>query len=77
MLIGGERAYLIEGCEAGIRGDGRGCLERRPAVIKTDVLLSAIGSCRVKLGGTDVLVGIKVRCMRLGELAISHPYFNS
>lgn len=59
MLIGSERAFLIEGCKAGTRGDGRGCSERRLTIIRTDVILSAIGSSRVQLGGTDVLVGIK------------------
>lgn len=60
MGFGSELAFVVRGCETGIREDGRSCKEWRPASVQTDVILSAIGSSRVRLGGTDVLVGIKV-----------------
>lgn len=59
MLVGSERSFLIDGCESGIRGDGRGCLDWRPVSIDTSVVPSASGSARVQIGATDVVVGIK------------------
>ena len=60
MLVGSERSFLIDGCESGIRGDGRGCLDWRPVSIDTSVVPSASGSARVQIRATDVVVGIKV-----------------
>lgn len=64
MPAGSELSFVVRGCDSGVREDGRDCGEWRPATVHTDVILSAIGSSRVQLGGTDVLVGIKVpmRC---------------
>ena len=44
----------------GMREDGRGFSEMRKVVIEKGMLEMAEGSARVKLGETDVLVGIKV-----------------
>lgn len=44
----------------GTRGDGRGFDEMRPLTITTDYIKSAEGSARVQLGGTDVVVGVKL-----------------
>ena len=60
MPAGSELAFVVRGCDSGVREDGRDCGDWRPATVHTDVILSAIGSSRVQLGGTDVLVGIKV-----------------
>lgn len=60
MPAGSELSFVVRGCDNGVREDGRDCGEWRPATVHTDVILSAIGSSRVQLGGTDVLVGIKV-----------------
>lgn len=59
MLVGSERSFLIDGCESGIRGDGRGHLDWRPISIDTGLVASASGSARVQIGATDVIVGVK------------------
>ena len=59
LVVGSEKDFLLQGCRDGIRADGRGCLDWRPISVETDVIASASGSARVKIGGTDVIVGIK------------------
>jgi exosome complex component RRP42 len=44
----------------GTRSDGRGFEEMRELKITTDYIKSAEGSARVQLGGTDVVVGVKL-----------------
>ena len=48
----------------GKRSDGRQLRELRPIHMETGLIETAEGSCRVHLGDTDVLVGIKAS---LGE----------
>ena len=55
----GEREYLIQGVEKGLRNDGRGVLQQRPFSLTVGSLGQANGSCSLQLAGTDVLVGIK------------------
>eukprot|EP00127_Corallochytrium_limacisporum_P000795 Clim_evm81s25 gene=Clim_evmTU81s25 len=54
-----EARFIIEGVADGLRTDGRGCLDHRQAVLECDIASNTRGSCRVRLAGTDVLVGIK------------------
>ncbi len=51
------------------RADGRALFDHRPLVIEGAPIETAEGSCRVSLGDTDLLVGVK---FNLGE-----PYDNS
>ena len=60
MISGDERAYLVKCIEGGLRGDGRGCLDHRVVRLEIDTIPQATGSARVQLGGTDVMVGVKV-----------------
>jgi exosome complex component RRP42 len=53
----------------GKRFDGRGLLEFRPLEVIYDVSNKAEGSARVKLGNTDVIVGVK--------LEVGEPYPDS
>lgn len=39
--------------------DGRGCEDYRCVEVETDVVSNTSGSARVKLGHTDILVGVK------------------
>eukprot|EP00871_Galdieria_phlegrea_P004413 jgi/Galph1/4973/GphlegSOOS_G3644.1 len=55
-----ERSYLLEDVDQGIRLDGRNQFEYRPISLEVDVLPSASGSARLRLGETEVLVGVKV-----------------
>lgn len=60
----GERDYIVECITQGCRADGRGLLACRRAITELDVVPQATGSARVRLGETDVFVGVKVE---LGE----------
>ncbi|MFA5772174.1 MAG: exosome complex protein Rrp42 [Thermoplasmata archaeon] len=59
-----KKDYIYHLAETGKRVDNREFDEVRPIKIETGVVSSAEGSARVKLGSTDVLVGIK---MSVGE----------
>lgn len=65
-----ERTYIIDGVKAGIRSDGRGCLDFRPLQLELSLVLQANGSARLLLGETDVLVGVKAE---LGSPSPHHP----
>ena len=54
-----ERAFILEGVSKDVRCDGRRQKETRDAEIKCGVIAQAAGSARVRLGGTDVIVGVK------------------
>ncbi|GAB6102808.1 exosome complex protein Rrp42 [Thermococcus atlanticus] len=54
------RDHIIELLKEGKRVDGRGLEEYRDVEIKTNVIEKAEGSAWVRLGNTQVLVGIKV-----------------
>src|SRR5258708_586550 len=44
----------------GTRLDGRGLADIRDLTITTNVIEKAEGSCRVKLGNTELIAGVKV-----------------
>ncbi|HUR67940.1 MAG TPA: exosome complex protein Rrp42 [Candidatus Thermoplasmatota archaeon] len=56
-----KRDYLTQLAKDGKRHDGRGFDEFRPVNIRTRYIQQAEGSARVQLGGTDVVVGIKLQ----------------
>lgn len=59
-----EKEYTRGGFTSGVRSDGRGPLDFRHIQVQTDVVKQANGSARVVLGGTEVVVGVKVRRRR-------------
>ncbi|OXB65965.1 hypothetical protein ASZ78_002713 [Callipepla squamata] len=59
VLSDAEKLYIIHGVQEDLRVDGRGCEDYRCAEVETDVVSNTSGSARVKLGHTDVLVGVK------------------
>jgi exosome complex component RRP42 len=59
-----KRDYLVNLAEKGKRADGRDFNEYRNIEIETNIISKAEGSARVKIGNTQVLVGIK---MDVGE----------
>lgn len=61
-----EKEHMLKSLKTGIRYDGRKLLEFRQIVVEQDVTNSAEGSARVKIGETDVFVGVK--------LAVEKPY---
>jgi exosome complex component RRP42 len=59
LLSSSEREYISEGIDQDIRADGRRRVDFRPFEVELNSIPQAIGSARLKLGQTDVLVGIK------------------
>lgn len=55
-----KRDYILALAKEGKRHDGRGLEEFRPVTIRTRYIDQAEGSARVRLGDTDVVVGIKM-----------------
>ncbi|MBS3100925.1 exosome complex protein Rrp42 [Candidatus Woesearchaeota archaeon] len=61
------RSHIISFLHAGIRLDGRKLTEyRKPIEVEQGVVKTAEGSARVKIGETDVMVGVK--------LEVGEPY---
>ena len=58
----GERKFAVEGAIAGVRLDGRPCLEYRRLSVALGVLPQCHGSARATLagGGSDILASVKV-----------------
>ncbi|XP_005999056.1 exosome complex component RRP42 [Latimeria chalumnae] len=54
-----EKVYIMHGIQDDLRVDGRGCEDYRHIEIESDVVSNTSGSARVKLGHTDILVGVK------------------
>lgn len=57
------REHIIKLFESDTRLDGRKLTEYRQVTVEIDVTPTAEGSARVKIGDTDVLVGVKVEVM--------------
>jgi exosome complex component RRP42 len=55
-----KRDYIIKLLAKGARADGRRFDELRPLTVETNFIGSAEGSARVRLGGTEVVVGVKL-----------------
>jgi exosome complex component RRP42 len=55
-----KKDYIRSMAEKGVRLDGRGMDEMRELTVEKPYLGSAEGSARVKLGKTDVIVGVKI-----------------
>lgn len=59
LLSPEEKIYVVHGAEQGLRTDGRQRYQYRPIEIETDLIPSAMGSARVKIGDTDVVACVK------------------
>jgi len=55
-----KRDHIAKLLSKGVRADGRKFDEARSLQVETNYIRSAEGSARVRLGGTDVVVGIKL-----------------
>ena len=56
----GEKNWILEGIQVDVRNDGRKCQDFREAQLQLGLVTSAAGSARVRVGGNDVIVGVKV-----------------
>jgi exosome complex component RRP42 len=55
-----KRDYITELVSSGRREDSRGFTDTRPISIERGLIESAEGSARIKYGGTDLIVGVKI-----------------
>ncbi|HPP44800.1 MAG TPA: RNA-binding protein, partial [Methanomassiliicoccaceae archaeon] len=55
-----KKGHIHKLLSMGRRMDGRAADEYRPIIVETGIIESAQGSARVKVGGTDVVVGVKM-----------------
>lgn len=62
-----ERTFIIHGVQDDLRVDGRHRDDFRHLELETGVVSNTNGSCRLRLGETDLLVGVKA------ELGEPHP----
>ena len=60
-LSEGERLFIVSCVDDDSRVDGRRCLEWRKVKLEVDVIPNCHGSCRVRVGNTDLLVGVKLQ----------------
>ena len=56
----GIKDHLKQAIALGVRGDGRGLLDFRKIEIETGISNTAEGSARIKMGNTQVVVGVKL-----------------
>lgn len=54
-----EIEFSRQGFQQDIRSDGRTCTEFRPLVLDTGDLKQASGSAHLRLGGTNIIAGVK------------------
>eukprot|EP00038_Savillea_parva_P019397 m.27393 g.27393 ORF g.27393 m.27393 type:complete len:165 (-) comp4407_c0_seq2:108-602(-) len=64
LLSRAERTYIEDGVAQNFRADGRQCVDMRDCVIERGVISNTNGSARVRVGGTDVLVGVKLEAAK-------------
>ncbi|XP_076276664.1 exosome complex component RRP42-like isoform X3 [Lasioglossum baleicum] len=60
ILSAGEKTFILHGVDADSRNDGRRRCEYRTMEIETKLMPQTHGSARLRIGNTDILVGIKV-----------------
>lgn len=60
-LSEGEKLFIIHSVEDDCRIDGRKCQEFRKIQLEMDVIPACHGSCHVRIGKTDLLVGVKLQ----------------
>ncbi|XP_017882952.1 exosome complex component RRP42 isoform X1 [Ceratina calcarata] len=60
VLSIGEKTFILHGVDADFRNDGRRQCEYRTMEIETKLMPQTHGSARLRIGNTDILVGVKV-----------------
>lgn len=58
-----QKAHLLNALKKDVRFDGRKKLDFRQVTVETGITKNAEGSARVKIGGTEVLAGVKMEVM--------------
>ena len=70
LISESERAFIIGGVNEDMRSDGRSCSDFRSIEMETDSIATTNGSARIRIGSTELLVGIKAE---LEKPTISDP----
>ena len=70
LISDAEKKFIIGGVNEDIRTDGRTCSDFRIIEMETDCIATTNGSSRIRLGSTELLVGIKAE---LEKPEISQP----
>lgn len=65
-----EKRFIIHGIQDDLRNDGRKCEDYRHIDLEVGVLDNAHGSSRLRIGNSELLVGVK---LELGKPSSSHP----
>ncbi len=68
-----EVDYCVLSVEKGLRLDGRQATDFRPLEVELSPIAQASGSARLRLGSTDVIVGVKVSAGVATGRAHRHP----
>ncbi|XP_058809162.1 exosome complex exonuclease RRP42 [Phymastichus coffea] len=55
-----EKTFILHGVDANFRNDGRCRIDYRSMELETKLMDQVHGSSRIRIGNTDVLVGVKV-----------------
>lgn len=69
-LSDSERRFIVHGIQDDIRNDGRRCEDYRLVDLEVEVLDNTHGSSRLRIGNTELLVGVK---LALGKPSTQHP----
>jgi len=59
LISDSESQFIIEGVNSDVRSDGRNCNDFRTIEIERDVIQTTNGSTRIRIGSTEILVGVK------------------
>ncbi|CAG9532923.1 unnamed protein product [Cercopithifilaria johnstoni] len=76
QLSEAEKVFIIHGAQEGLRADGRSPFDYRPVIVQTGVLATTNGSSRVRIGSTDLLIGVKAELINVENLALYRNRLN-
>ncbi|EFO25643.1 3' exoribonuclease [Loa loa] len=71
-----EKVFIIHGAQEGLRADGRSPFDYRPVIVQTGVLATTNGSARVRIGSTDLLIGVKAELISVENIALYRNRLN-
>lgn len=59
LISDAEKKFIVGGVNEDLRTDGRTCSDFRTIEMETDCIATTNGSARIRLGSTELLVGVK------------------
>jgi len=70
LISDSEKKFIVGGINEDMRSDGRNCSDFRVIEMETDCIATTNGSARIRLGSTELLVGVKAE---LEKPSITEP----